>query len=380
MGIKVTHQRDSFTATSLAGLLVVLSLCAHVQAAQAQSSYRVFVAAGTDSIHVVSFDGAANARLEHSFEVGARPDTAEGVHGLALAPDGKVLFATVGNGRVDGRLLRFEAATGRGAGAGELGPGVSGIVLSADGALVYLTMSDASKSMARGSVWVVGSADLKPVASLTTCIHPVGGRLTRAGRHYSVCAMEDLVIELDMEARRVNRRFSVVEDEEQAVDTTAAPPDGPFTEGRVLPPSCSPGAAEPSPDGKHVWVACNRNSSVLEIEVASWTLERKISTGHGPNSLALTPDGKTLLVVLRQGRALQLFDAAQGSLKSRVELSPTPHSIEVSADGRFAFISCEGENGAAGTLDIVDIRNARRIASVALGGKAGALTVQSPPR
>jgi DNA-binding beta-propeller fold protein YncE len=380
MGINAAHQGNSLLATSLAALLVAVTLHTPVTAVQAQSGYRVFVAAGTDSIHVVSFDGAAAARVEMAFGAGARPDTAEGIHDLALTPDGKFLFATSGNGRADGRLLRIEAATGSAAGAGELGPGVSGIVLSADGALVYVTMSNVSQSMARGSVWVVGSGDLKPVASLTTCILPAGGSLTRGGRHYSACAMEDQVIELDMEARRVNRRFSVVEDSEEAVDTTAAPPDGPFMEGRVLPPSCSPSAAEPSPDGKHVWVACNRNSTVLEIDVTSWSLEQKVSTGHGPNALALTPDGRTLLVVLRQGHALQLFDAQKGSLKSRVELSPAPHSIEVSEDGRFAFITCEGDSGAAGTLEIVDIRNARRIASVALGGKAGAVAVQSLSR
>ena len=49
---------------------------------------------------------------------------------------------------------------------------------------------------------------------------------------------------------------------------------------------CSPTWAQPSTDGRTVWVACNKANDIVEIDVASWTLRRRIPAGEGIYNLA----------------------------------------------------------------------------------------------
>jgi DNA-binding beta-propeller fold protein YncE len=120
-----------------------------------------------------------------------------------------------------------------------------------------------------------------------------------------------------------------------------------------------------------LWVACNRNASIVEISPEKWTLVRKLETGHGPYSLAVTPDGKQLVVALRQGAAVEFFDAGSGKSRAKTPTSvSTVQSVVVSPDGKYAFVSAAGD-GKSGALDVFDVSSHQRVASVALPGKPG---------
>jgi DNA-binding beta-propeller fold protein YncE len=201
---------------------------------------------------------------------------------------------------------------------------------------------------------------------------PAGGKLAKNGAlHYTACGMEDQVVEMDAVARKVARRFSVAEDAEGPVDTTAAKPDGPYMEGRVLAPTCAATSTEASPRANRLWVTCNRNASILEISTDKWALVRKIDTGHGPYALAVTPDGKQLIVALRQGAALEFFDAGSGKSRAKVPTSASAaQSVVVAPDGRYAFVTAAGD-GTTGALDVFDVSSHQRVATVALPGKPG---------
>jgi hypothetical protein len=201
---------------------------------------------------------------------------------------------------------------------------------------------------------------------------PLGGRLAvNATLQYTACGMEDQIVELDAVGRKIARRFSVAEDAEGPVDTAAAQPEGPYMEGRVLAPTCSATAAEPAPRAHRLWVACNRNASILEIATDKWALVRKIETGHGPYALAVTPDGKQLVVALRQGAALEFFDAGSGKSRARAPTSArAAQSVIISPDGRYAFVT-SGGGGGSGALDVFDVSSHERVTSLALPGKTG---------
>jgi DNA-binding beta-propeller fold protein YncE len=202
---------------------------------------------------------------------------------------------------------------------------------------------------------------------------PLTGRLMAGGtRLINACGMEDQVLEINTPMHRIVRRFSVAEDAEGAVDTVPVKPASEFMEGRVLEPTCSPTAAEPSPKGDRIWIACNRNSSVVEMDARRWLMVSRLETGHGPYAMAVTPDAKQLIVVLRQGAGVQFFDTNKNTPRDRVPTSAdAPQSIAISPDGRYAFVSCAGTAQGDGALDVFDTTTHKRVASLALNGKPG---------
>jgi DNA-binding beta-propeller fold protein YncE len=137
---------------------------------------------------------------------------------------------------------------------------------------------------------------------------------------------------------------------------------------------CSPTWAVPSPDGSLVWVACNQTNDIVEIDVARWTLVRRIPAGEGVYNLAPTRDGRLLIATNRRGGSVSFFDSASGRELARLAtLRPVLHGIVVSDDNRYAFISVEGVGAEPGTVEMIDLATFTRVAAVDVGQMAGGL-------
>jgi DNA-binding beta-propeller fold protein YncE len=147
-----------------------------------------------------------------------------------------------------------------------------------------------------------------------------------------------------------------------------APPPGAAT--------CAPTWAQPSPDGRTVWVACNRTNEIVEVDVASWSVRRRLPAGDGVYNLATTSDGALLLATNKRGQSVSVIDAASGRELARVPTSRrVVHGVAVSPDDRYAFVSVEGVGSEPGTVDVVDLRTRTRVASVDVGQMAGGIDV-----
>src|SRR5690606_30640474 len=146
-------------------------------------------------------------------------------------------------------------------------------------------------------------------------VMPHGSRVNPQGtRQYSVCMMDQLLVEIDVATGTVARRFSVAPGME-GPDAVGAEHAGHEGEG-----VCSPTWAQPGADGSKVYVACNRSAEVLEVDVAGWTLTRRFPTGEAPYNLAVTPDGRYLLATLknRAAPATEVIELASGRSLARV--------------------------------------------------------------
>ena len=126
-------------------------------------------------------------------------------------------------------------------------------------------------------------------------------------------------------------------------------------------------------DGRFVYVACNRNSEVLEIDRESWSLKRRFATGAGPYNLDLTPDGRRLVVTYKGAQATGVIDLDSGEVRSVANTRRLPHGVAISPDSRYAFISVEGIGGEPGTVDIVDLESVTLAATVDMGKQAGGI-------
>jgi DNA-binding beta-propeller fold protein YncE len=142
----------------------------------------------------------------------------------------------------------------------------------------------------------------------------------------------------------------------------------------MTPATCSPTWAQPSADGKQIFVACNRADEILEIDRDGWKLSRRLPTGRGVYNLAVTPDGRLLLATLKQGSMFEVFDLKSGKSLTRLKTSTTlAHGVAVSADSRYAFVTSEGVGSAPGKVDVFDLQALARVGTVDTGQQASGI-------
>ncbi|MDH5760150.1 MAG: YncE family protein [Gemmatimonadota bacterium] len=349
--------------------------------------YYAYVGAeSADLMHRVRL-GPDGVSVDHTVSVGEIAVEVEGPHGFNVSPDGAYVYMTTGHGVPGGKLWKFHAGPDTlVARPAPLGYFPATLDLTADGQYAFVANFNLHGEHVPSTVSVVYTPDLVEVARITTCTMPHGLRVDPSGLFaYSMCMMDDQLVEIDTRSFRVARRFSVAHGGEGPVhdhDVQA------LSAGRDMPamthdlsgaapsgaPTCSPTWAEPSPDGSVVYVACNKADEILVIDRGSWALERRIPTGRGPYNLDVTPDGRILVASLKQGGQVQFFAAATGESLGVVPSSTTvTHGVAVSSDSRYAFVSVEGKGAEAGKVDVYDLATFQLIGSAEVGQQAGGI-------
>lgn len=364
------------------GLLSGLAgAAAHAQTpAPPAGTYWVYVGAeSADLIHRVRF-GPGGAVVEKTIPVGEMATEMEGPHGLQISRDGRFLHMTTGHGAPDGKYWKFELGPDTLVGPGTfLGFFPASIDVTPDGLYAFVVNFNLHGAMRPSSVSVVYTPDNTEVARTETCVMPHGSRVSPDGsRQYSTCMMDDQLVEIDTRSFAVSRRFSLARGHEQALAATAPASEhaahGSMPMPAAMTPSCSPTWAQPSVDGRRVYVVCNKADEILEIDAERWSVARRFRTGRGPYNLAVTPDGRLLIATLKQGGSVQVFDLGTGAsvLESRSSTTVT-HGVVISPDSRYAFVSSEGVGAAPGKVDVWDLRALARVASVDVGQQASGI-------
>ena len=337
------------------------------------ASYWVYVGAeSADLIHRVRF-GPGGTEVEKTISIGEVPTEIEGPHGLAISRDGKYLHVTTGHGVPDGKYWRYELGPDT-----LVGPGIflgffpATIDVTPDGLYSFSVNFNLHGDMIPSSVSVVYTPQHVEVARVDTCVMPHGSRIDPSGNfHYSACMMDDQLVEIDTRTFQVSRRFSVATGKEGPIEPGATP----VRDGRgVEAASCSPTWAQPSADGRMIFVACNKSDEVPEIDRERWQVARRMRTGRAPYNIAVTPDGALLLVTLKQGNRLEVFDRASGKSLAQLENSTTlAHGVVASLDSRYAFVSSEGVGAEPGKVEVYDLEALVRVGSVDVGPQASGI-------
>jgi DNA-binding beta-propeller fold protein YncE len=340
--------------------------------------YVAYVASeSTDEVARVVF-AAGRLVVERQRSVGVIPTEIDGPHGLAVAPDGRHLYVTLGHGRPFGQLLKLDTRDESMVGQVQLGLFPATVDVTPDGQYAFVANFNLHGDHVPSSVSKVHLPSMTEVVRTETCVMPHGSRISPDGRrHYSACMMDQVLVEIDVATGLVTRRFSVAPGREGLVPLVPGAHARPHRPAAGE-PVCSPTWAQPGPDGARVYVACNRSAEVLEIDVAEWRVLRRFVTGTSPYNLEVTPDGALLLVTLRsrEEAAVEVVDLASGETRGRVATSTVlPHGLAVTPDSRYAFVSVEGVGSEPGRVDLLDLRALRRVASVEVGQQAGGIAV-----
>jgi DNA-binding beta-propeller fold protein YncE len=361
--------------------------------------YLVFVASeGNDRISLVRFGpgcppgspqtGAAVgcASVERVSRIGRNPTEPVGPHGIALSPDKRYYYVSTAHGFPNGELWKYSTVGDSLKGTVTLGLFPATLQLSPDGLYAYVVNFNLYGEMVPSSVSVVYVDEMAEVARITTCTMPHGSRLNPQGtKHYSACMMNDALVEIDTRTMAVSRHFMLEKGNEHGengplggmthMEGGAADHAGhgmePPKPGDV---SCSPTWAQPSADGSKVYVACNKSSDVVEIDAASWTMTRRFPMGPGVYNLAATRDGRLLVGTNKRGQSVSVVDLASGK---EIALVPTRRKVAsgvvISPDDRYAFVTVEGIGSEPGTVEVIDLRALRTVATVDVGQQAGGI-------
>ena len=371
-------------------LLLTLAVAACSSGASAPAS-TPDVAAATQPVHVyvanessdivteLVWDGATLAPVG-DVTVGRSLTEIEGPHGLRIAPAAGSWFVSLAHGTPFGTLWKFDVATNTAQGAVQLGMFPASMDVTPNGQLLLIVNFNLHGDPVPSTVSIVHTPTMTEVARPTTCVMPHGSRINAEGtKHYSTCMHSQQLVEIDTRTFQVTKRFSVAPGHEGALalDDVGAVTGHAAHDGAPNPTICSPTWAAPARGeraNRFVYVPCNRNGEILEIDVASDRVTRRFATGRAPYNLDVSLDGRLLIATLKQEQAVAIIDLDEGRELARVPTtSRLPHGIALSPDGRVAFITNEGAAGTRSTVDVIDLRTLRVVASAEVHEQAGGI-------
>jgi DNA-binding beta-propeller fold protein YncE len=350
----------------------------------ATPEYLLYVASeAADRLALVRF-GPSGGRVEREVQTGVMPASIDGPHGLAVSPDGRWYYVSLAHGQPFGALWKYSTADNQVAGRVTLGSFPATLQISPGGDFAYVVNFNLHGDRVPSSVSVVETTTMLEVKRIPTCLMPHGSRFDPSGaKHYSACMMDDTLVEIDTARLRVSRHFMVTAGKEQGVE--GPPPNRPVDHGAHAghgadptpaaagAKACSPTWAQPSSDGRSVFVACNGSSELVEVDVGGWKVSRRIPAGQGIYNLAVTSGGK-LIATNRRDQSASIFDTRSGKETARIPLPrKAPHGVVVSSDQRYAFVSVEGVAAEPGTVVMIDLATGKVTASVDVAPQAGGI-------
>ena len=349
-------------------------------------TYTVAVASeGTDEISIISF-GPSGAAIQAKVPIGLSFTDPDGPHGLASSPDKQFYYVSTAHGTPYGSFWKLRTSDNTVVARVTLGNFPATAQITPEGHLAFVVNFNLHGDMVASDVSVVGVDDMVELTRIKTCTMPHGSRLNAAGtKHYSACMMDDMLVEIDVATFTVSRHFQLTRGKEIGMAgppmvMTAAAAHDMSGHGMTAPaegdPACSPTWAQPSMDGTKVYVACNKTSDIVEIDVATWTMVRRIPAGSGVYNLAVTHDGTRLIATNKRGQSMSIIELSSGREIARIPTNrKVVHGAAISDDDRYAFITVEGIGSEPGTLEIIDLVALRRVASVDVGQMAGGVDI-----
>jgi DNA-binding beta-propeller fold protein YncE len=354
------NHRLLILAWSLSALFAARSLAQSTTPAPPDKDYFVYlVCEGADKVAIVKF-GPDGAKVDHLVSTAILPGgDISGPHGIVLSPDKQFYYVTIAHGRPYGQMLKYRVKDDAVVGQVTLGFFPATVDITPDGSFVYTINFNLHGDMVPSSVSVVASDEMLEVKRIPTCVMPHGSRINPAGtRQYSACMMDDLLVEIDTQKFAVSRHFMLAKGKEAGMTGT------PSLTHQMAAVSCSPTWAQPSVDGKSVYVACNKSDEIVEVGVDDWSMKRRIPTGSGIYNLAVSKDGK-LVGTNKRSQSVSVFDVQSGRELARIPTKrKIPDGVVISPDNRYAFVAVEGIGSEPGTVEVIDLQTLKTVATV----------------
>jgi DNA-binding beta-propeller fold protein YncE len=363
-------------AIALALLVAVPLIQPAAATRQPDKDYLVYVVCeSADKIARVRF-GPGGARVEREIATGPHPTDIDGPHGIVFSPDKQFYYVSLGHGRPFGSVWKYSAKDDSVVGRVTLGLFPATMDVTPDGLFLYVVNFNLHGDMKPSSVSIVATDEMQEIARVSTCKMPHGSRINPEGtRQYSACMMDDLLVEIDASTLRASRHFLLTKGKELGMKGAPASHNrgqatGHDASGHGMEPpragdtGCSPTWAQPSADGRFVYVACNKSDEIVEIDSSAWKATRRLAARPGVYNLAVTKNGR-LIATNKRDQSVSIIDLKSGREMARIPAKrKVIHGAVVSPDDRYAFISVEGIGSEPGTVEVIDLDAMKTVATV----------------
>ncbi|MGB7845033.1 MAG: YncE family protein [Candidatus Acidiferrum sp.] len=363
-------KRSAIWAIGIAAGLLLAGWLVRANETNAPEYWVKLVCESSDRIATVRF-GPNGAKLEKTTETRILQSDISGPHGIAFSPDRKNFYVSIGHGRPYGTAVKYSTEDDKVVGQAGLGLFPATEDVSPDGNFLYVVNFNLHGDMVPSSVSVVDTNQMLEVARIPTCVMPHGSRVTPDGKkQYSGCMMDDLLVEIDAERMKLTRTFRLSAGKEQGFTGMASKGENGEKHGEhagmnMSVATCQPTWAQPSIDGRRVFVACNKSNEIVEVDSGSWTLVRRIPAANGVYNLGVTPDGKLLVATNKRDASVSILDIPSGKELAKIATKrKVVHGVTISPDSRYAFITVEGVGEEPGTVEIIDLETKKGVASV----------------
>ncbi len=259
------------------------------------------------------------------------------LHGLALSPDGRVLYAT---DIADNRLDLYDVTGGAPRLLRTVNVGLFPVHVAFGQGGRFAYVSDFQGA----AVSVVDVAEGKVIKTIPTPAGPHGLTASPDGRYIYVACLNGQALAV--------------------IDTTT----NSLAQTLVLPANAHPYSVVSSKDGRYLYITDNFFGRVLVVDTTRLNDPAQAVVGDAPAGqtpvlLAIAPDGKRLYVTNSGGNLSVLdltSDPTHPQLVATVPVGRSPHGVAVSPDGRYVMVA----NIESGNLSVVDTSTDTVVATI----------------
>lgn len=128
-----------------------------------------------------------------------------------------------------------------------------------------------------------------------------------------------------------------------------------------------------SPDGRWLYVICEKSDQLLMVEVPSHTVAKRVAVGHVPRGLAISADGRQLYVANSWNDSVSVIDARPLGLVKTVATGAEPYSVVPDHDAKTLYVA----NRLSNDVSVIDAQSGQEIKRLAAGHGASYLSASA---
>ena len=346
--------------------LKLLFLLSIFNISNAQNYYLYVASESDDTVSLLKFNGK-NIEEKERISVGSFPTEIEGPHGITVDPNGKYWYVTLAHGNPFGKLIKYSTETNKAVGETTLGLFPASMQISKVTGFLYCVNFNLHGNMKPSSVSVVDAETMTEITQITTGSMPHGSRISSDGlKQYSVAMMSGELFEIDALSLKISRKLDLEDHSKMNHDK--------MNMGKMKHSTVKPTWVIPHPTQKILYVAGNGSDEIIEVNLDSWKITKRIKTEKGPYNVEISPDGKYMVATMKSVAKTSVWELKSGTLIKTFDNSTSvSHGVAISSDSKYAFISLEGIGGEPGIVDVIDLKNQVLADKVEIGKQAGGI-------
>ena len=333
--------------------------------------YFVYVASESDdTVSLLKFDGT-KIEEEQRISVGFYPTEIEGPHGITVDPSGEYWYLSLAHGNPYGKLIKYATADNTIVDETTLGLFPASMQISKVTGFLYCVNFNLHGNMKPSTVSVVDSETMTEITQIKTGSMPHGSRLSSDGlKQYSVAMMSGELFEIDAISLEVSRKLDLEDHSKMNHDAMEMDHGKMKMKHSMVKPTW----VIPHPLKNTAYIAGNGSNEIIEVDLDTWSITKRIKAEKGPYNVEISPNGKYMVATLKSSGQTAVWDLETGMrLKLIKNSTSVSHGVAISSDSKYAFISVEGIGGEPGIVDVIELDSQILIDKVEIGKQAGGI-------